>query len=68
MEKKIRDQLSELYAIALDKKRNYIITYWGNEEWEITNRTTHEQCRTKGYFAARSWVVENMKAMRTEEG
>ncbi len=61
MKKTVETMFDELHA--LDKNGNYIVTYWGGDEWEITNRSTHETMHTEnGFDAVKAWMLADMKS------
>lgn len=59
MKRTVETMLDELHT--LDKNGNYIVTYWGGDEWEITNRITHETMHTEnGFNAVKAWMLADM--------
>ena len=61
MKKTVKTMLDELHS--LDKNENYITTHWGGDEWEITNRTTHETMHPEnGFNAVKAWMLADMKS------
>ena len=59
MKRTVETMLDELHL--LDKNENYITTHWGGDEWEITNRITHETMYTEnGFNAVKAWMLADM--------
>lgn len=59
MKRTVETMLDELHA--LDKNGNYIVTCWEGDEWEITNRITHETIHTEnGFNAVKAWMLADM--------